>query len=104
MPSCDDELEAECDDKGRENIKIENLRILKTIGTGGRSICNVYTGCPKKKDISKFYSVCFTAHLIRNVENSFIHNLKIEINMFDPNTLTFPRDIITFRCKLKVIM
>ena len=49
MLSCDDELEAECDDKGKENIKIENLRILKTIGTGGRSICNVYTGCPKKK-------------------------------------------------------
>ena len=52
-------------------------------------------GVPKKKDISKFYSVCFTAHLIRNVENSFIHNLKIEINMFDPNTLPFPRDTIT---------
>ena len=36
MPSCNDELEDECDDKDRENIKIENLKILKTIGTGRR--------------------------------------------------------------------
>ena len=30
------------------------------------------TGCPKKGGISECYSVCFTAHLIWNLENSFI--------------------------------
>ena len=34
MPSCDHDLVAESDDKDKENIKIESLRILKTIGTG----------------------------------------------------------------------
>ena len=38
MPSCDDDLVAESDDKDKENIKIESLRILKTIGTG-RNVC-----------------------------------------------------------------
>ena len=38
MPSCDHDLVAESDDKDKENIKIESLRILKTIGTG-RNVC-----------------------------------------------------------------
>ena len=38
MPSCNDELEDECDNKDRENVKIENLKILKTIGTGRRCL------------------------------------------------------------------
>ena len=41
MPSCNDELEDECDDKDIENIKIENLKILKTIGTGTRCYINM---------------------------------------------------------------
>ena len=41
MPSCDEDIEAECEEKDRENVKIENLRILKTIGTGWYVYLNI---------------------------------------------------------------
>ena len=41
MPSCDEDSEAHCEEKDRENVKIENLRILKTIGTGWYVCLNI---------------------------------------------------------------
>ena len=39
-------------------------------------------GVPKKRGISECYSICFTARLIWNLENSFLIHLKIDIHMF----------------------
>ena len=57
----------------------DNGNIINTgnIGHFGNS-----TGCPKKRGISKCYSVCFTGNLIWNLVYSFIFHLKIEIYMF----------------------
>ena len=41
MPSCDEDSEAEHEEKDRENVRIENLRILKTIGTGWYVCLNI---------------------------------------------------------------
>ena len=58
----------------------DNGNIINTgnIGHFGNS-----AGCPKKKGISKCYSVCFTGHglLIWSLEYSFLIRLKIDIHM-----------------------
>ena len=43
---------------------------------------NIKTGCPKKKrGISEWYSVNFTAHMKWNLEYPFLIHLKIEIRI-----------------------
>ena len=54
-------------------------------------------GVPKKRGISECYSICFTAHLIWNVENSFLIHLKIDINMFTQSAKSFLNDIMGLR-------
>ena len=41
---------------------------------------------PKNLNISKYSSVCSTAHFMLNLEYSFLINLNIEIQMFLPST------------------
>ena len=71
---------------------LHNLRYFSL-----RDIFKIIQGVPKKRGISEYYGICFTACLIWNLENSFLILLKIEIHIFVPNAKPFLRDIRELR-------
>ena len=54
-------------------------------------------GVPKKRRISEYYSICFTTHLILNLEDLSKIHLKVDIRMFIVNTIPYLRDISELR-------